>query len=203
MGCSRVISHADLCALVAQGYEQSTGKVNEVEYHVIQLPLVQVLTFRGTEASKMFSGCGWRDVIRDLRVMPWHDDRAGWCHAGFLKGARGVIDGPLELTRDKPIVTSGHSLGAAMSLIAALMLESIGYDVYEWVGFGCPRAILGDRLYGFDATSYRHKNDIVTQVPPLFFEHLIDPIQLGEPEGSPSFKHHDIGLYLEYLESVS
>lgn len=196
-----MITHHDMCALVAQGYDQHTGRVNEVEYHVTQRPDCQIVTFRGTEASKFFSGHGWRDVIRDIRVVPWYNKRAGWCHAGFLKGAKGVIDGELlqHLIKDKPIYLGGHSLGAIMSLIAALMLERMGYIVVEWVGFGCPRGLLGKRERVFVATSYRNKDDLVTEVPPLFYKHLVEPVQLGEPEGNPTFRDHQIELYLEAL----
>lgn len=105
------MNHADLCALVEQAYERQTGVIHEVEYHLLQFARFQVLIFRGTEGGKFLSGSGWRDVIRDIRILPWYDKRCGWCHAGFLKGARGVVS-RLQL-KDKPIILSGHSLGAA------------------------------------------------------------------------------------------
>lgn len=186
--------HADICALVEQGYERHTGSYREVEYHLVQMAAVQVLVFRGTEASKFFSGSGWRDVIRDIRILPWYDKRTGWSHSGFLKGARGVVD-QIQL-RDKPVIVTGHSLGAAISLLAGLILHADGHHVLEWVGFGCPRTGWGRGL-PFPGHHYRHRGDIVTQIPGIY-RHRIEPVQLGEGRGS-NWTDHDIGAYLQYL----
>lgn len=198
------MNHSDICALVVGGYETHTGRVGEVEYSVHTLPDMTVISFRGTEASKLLSGSGWRDVIRDMRIMPWYDRRTGWAHAGFLKGARSVIDGPLRgflFQCSKPLVLTGHSLGAAMSLLAAMMLAADGQVVREWVGFGCPRALIGQRELPFEATAYRNRGDIVTELirPWMFgYRHPVPLVQLGMPAW-PNWPDHDVGNYLEAL----
>lgn len=190
--------HADICALVEQAYEKHTGYYGEVEYHLVQFAHAQVLIFRGTEASKFLSGSGWRDVIRDIRIIPWYDRRTGWAHSGFLKGARGVVDGRLCLKKGKPVIVAGHSLGAALSMLAGLMLHADGHRILEWVGFGCPRTGWSRDL-PFPGRHYRHRGDIVPTLPAIY-RHRIDPVQLGQASGA-NWTDHDVGAYLAYLVS--
>jgi len=140
-------------------------------------------------------------VIRDLRVIPWYDKRVGWCHAGFLKGARAITDKPdLKLDKSKPVVVSGHSLGAAMGLIAAKLLHSKGYTINQWVGFGCPKALIGKRENSFYCKHYQNGGDIVPTLPP-FYRHQVEVVKLGET-GGISFTDHPIDKYLAQMEFI-
>jgi len=193
--------HRTLCRMAAHSYDAATGGVNDVEYLVKYEPDHTVVSFRGTEFSGFISQRGVLDVIRDIRIVPWYDKRTGWAHAGFLKGARGVVDGPLMdyLCPSTPITLTGHSLGAGVSFLAALMLHSEGFTIKEWVGFGCPRPIIGKRDLPFLATSYRNHGDPVTQVPRKWmfgYSHPVELSNIGLISG------HDIGLYIDALLQV-
>jgi len=191
-------THRDLCRMSAHSYDASTGGVNDVEYMIKYEPNHTAVIFRGTEFSGFFSKLGFLDVIRDIRIVPWYDKRTGWGHAGFLKGARGVVDGPLKefVCPTTPITLAGHSMGAGVSLMAALMLHSEGYQIKEWVGFGCPRPTIGRDSLPFSATSYRNHGDPVTAVPRKWmggYSHPVDLTDIGRISG------HDINLYMDAL----
>ncbi len=192
------VNHRDLCRMSANSYDAKTGSVNDVEFQVNFEPDHTNVIFRGTEFGGFISKMGFMDVVRDIRIVPWRDKRTGWGHAGFLKGARGVVDGPLRdyITPSMPITLAGHSMGAGVSLFAALMLHSEGYQIKEWVGFGCPRPTIGRKGLPFPATSYRNHGDPVTQVPRKWmggYSHPIRLTRIGQISG------HSIGLYMDAL----
>jgi hypothetical protein len=154
--------------LAEVSYTKKTICVNEVECLVQEIDGHQVIAFRGTEADKLISGGGWRDVLRDLRAAPWYDKRVGWSHAGFLKGARGIVDKGLFglLRREKPIVITGHSLGGALAINAAAMLDYEGFKVVNVVTFGSPRTLIKSSTKRFA------KNNIIVQQ----FSNAGDPV---------------------------
>lgn len=197
--------HSELCKLCDKGYMEATGCINEVEYLVVEDEYIDIV-FRGTEASGLISKGGWMDVVRDLRAYPWYDKRVGWAHCGFLKGARNIVEEKLRRrlnlrNHKKPVRLAGHSLGAGMSLIAALMLYREGYNVVEWVGFGTPKTFIGYRNLPFKATSYRNGNDLVYLMPPgiIFkYKHSPELTQLESDADSP----HEIEEYCKSLEAL-
>jgi hypothetical protein len=159
--------------LIKQGYEKHTIRVSEVECLVVEVDGVQCVIPRGTEASKFFSGGGWRDVLRDMRFYVWKDHRVGWSHAGFVKGARGIVDRGLFglLDRSKPIALYGHSLGGAVAINAAKMLHWHGFDVIEVVTVGAPRTLTKSsaksfKLTGIQITEYSNDGDPIPRLPP-------------------------------------
>jgi pimeloyl-ACP methyl ester carboxylesterase len=131
-----------LLQFAEDSYTVTTVKVGEVECLVAECEPFQVVVPRGTEFGQFFSGGGWRDVLRDLRAFPWFSSRiGGFSHAGFFKGARGLVDKGLfgRLRRDKPILLIGHSLGGALAVNAAAILDAEGFNVSSVVTFGAPR----------------------------------------------------------------
>ena len=158
--------------LADMSYEESSLCVGEIECLVTEFAGYQVVAPRGTEADALISGNGWRDIVRDLRVIPWKDKRVGWSHAGFLKGARGIVDRGLfgMLRRAKPIVLVGHSLGGAIALNAAALLHAEGFDVHHVVTFGSPRTFKKGtakrfRDTGINTVQYSNDGDPITDVP--------------------------------------
>jgi len=190
-----------LLKLAALSYEQLSCKIDDNECLVSYTDGYQIVAFRGTEASKLISGSGWRDVIRDIRLFPSHDKRVGWSHSGFLKGARALVDHGLHgfLRQDEPIILTGHSLGGVLAINSAMMLHAMGFKVDSVVTFGAPRTLLRGSVRRFKKTGisiweysnpgdpvpnhpfrlwgYRHVNEVMTdREPEAFFvnNHLID-----------------------------
>ena len=127
------------------------------------------MVFRGTE--------GVRDVLTDLDYFPrpWtaRGAPAGRVHRGFAR-ALGHVLPLLEAAlpvEPKPLVLSGHSLGAAMATLAASQLQAS-----ELHTFGEPRAGNAEfarflhRNVEEGLTYHRYVDccDIVTRVPPGF-----------------------------------
>lgn len=130
-----------------------------------------IMVFRGTESDD------FRDLITDIDVRPqnWSVEGkpAGRVHRGFAS----ALDLVLPVLRaalgevSKPLVLTGHSLGAAMATLAASQLQPSG--LYT---FGQPRvgntefASWMDRQVEAGLIYHRYVNccDIATRVPPGF-----------------------------------
>jgi hypothetical protein len=135
------------------------------------------ISFRGTERD-------FGDILTDVRflrrelVEPGQLGAVGGpsVHRGFL-AAFEAVEAALILAvgqcrRQDPhatIYTTGHSLGAALALIAALQLARRGFDTRRAELFGCPRTGDGDfaKLASAALNVVRHVNccDVVPRVP--------------------------------------
>lgn len=144
-----------------------------------------IIAFRGTEPSE------FSDITADLNALP---DRAnngnGWVHNGFQEEVNKVWD---EVTRvlnkelkDRRLYICGHSLGGAMSTIAA---SRLGDRVTCMYTYGSPRAGTKSFVKSFSSTPhYRHvnNNDIVPKVPFAF---------LG-------YRHHGTLRYINHYGNI-
>lgn len=140
-----------------------------------------VLTFRGTEPTTT------NDVKADLNILHGKDSRGitkGSVHRGFRDEVDTLwpdITSWLGTTNDKPVYTCGHSLGAAMSGIAASRIkDATSYN------YGCPRIGTKPWAKEFDNTHkmYRFVNDrdIVPRIPPrwLRYKHCGELHHIGK-----------------------
>jgi triacylglycerol lipase len=194
------MDHRDLAAIASAAYDHAAFSIHECECLVKWVDGVQVVAFRGTEARSLITGAGWLDVLRDARLLPWHDPDTGWVHAGFLKGGRlaaAFLAGILR--KDWPIICTGHSLGGALALIAAAKLHAQGFDVVEWVGFGSPKVQLSGKRFRFLQTNYRHGADIVPTLPHLpGYRHNYPVVRLF-PAATPNWSDHAVGYYRKHV----
>lgn len=126
------------------------------------------VAFRGTEANPI-------DWSRNARFSPIAGD-FGRIHSGFVSGLDEVWEESLEViaAAGKPSVFTGHSLGGALAMIAAVRTNAAGHPVEAVYTYGQPRVGLGDFgtlfMDRLGDRTYRAINhvDLVTRVPLLF-----------------------------------
>lgn len=169
-----MISSKTLAELVVRGYVEETIRLpGDVEVLLETVNQTQCVVVRGTE----FSPCGWMDIVRDIRILPWYDSRAGWGRAGFLKGAQKVLAHAglrnLMLIKGMPVCLAGHSLGGAIACIVAAILlgEGKSPDELQLETFGCPRPGFDGLVEKLDKIERQkhwvNEGDLVTTVPPF------------------------------------
>ena len=139
---------------------------------VIQEPTRTIVAFRGstTPTDWMHDFKIWRKRVKYLNN--------AWVHTGFVQQYEALREGILgKIQGNKPVICCGHSLGGALSTIAALDLSLKRMHV-TCCTFGSPR--VGSAYFRrlFDKhvkTSTRcvFKNDPITFTPfPLRFSHV-------------------------------
>jgi pimeloyl-ACP methyl ester carboxylesterase len=127
------------------------------------------LAFRGTEADNPI------DWITDAQFAPAPGVLGTKVHSGFRDALDEIWNKvvPVVEAAGKPVVATGHSLGAALATLAAARLEDAGHQVAALHTYGQPRTGLGDFRREFESrladVSYRFINhiDLVTRVPLL------------------------------------
>ncbi len=197
-----------LLKLSATSYDELSCKIDDNECLVTYIADYQIVAFRGTEASKLISGSGWRDVLRDIRLCPWYDKRVGWSHSGFLKGARALVDHGLQgfLRKDKPIILTGHSLGGVLAINSAMMLHAMGFKIEAVVTFGAPRTLLRGAVRrfiesGIPISEYSNPGDPVPDHPfRLWGYRHVNEIMTDRKHESFFINNHLIDRYLEAFD---
>lgn len=198
-----MLTHLHIARLANRAYREKSGCVGEIEYLVEHMAGVTVIAYRGTEAGKLFSGRGWRDVLRDIRFLPWFDKRVGWAHSGFLWGAKRACRDILKAKLSGPVVLTGHSLGAALALCSGPILRDAGVDVRDVILFGSPRALTNGAAddYPINVTSYRYGHDFVTTIPSGLwgYKHPVELTQLGNFAKPRNWSDHSMDRYVMAL----
>jgi pimeloyl-ACP methyl ester carboxylesterase len=153
---------------------------------------------------------GWMD---DFATFPRHFAELGWYHEGF--GSKGLaLFGALEPHLPVPghgMLTTyvGHSLGAALARVLAILHARSFFGTHRLVTLGEPR---GAALWNFRARTYlRSARDIkrfvraadpIPHVPlPPLYQHTSRGSALGTPTGSIDLMtNHNIDLYRSDLK---
>jgi len=146
-----------------------------------------VVVFEGT---KEFSSVE-TDLLFWKSGTTWSECGDCKVHSGFLEEWQSLQQCIQETvsarqcgTSAKPARVTGHSLGAAIAGLAALSLESYGYQIEELYNFGMPRT--GDEIWAKDFNArfsdrffrVTHHRDPIVQLPPdqlivdWHFEHV-------------------------------
>ena len=103
-----------------EAYEASTFSESGVECLLTLEDGWRCLAFRGTQFD-------FADIVRDIRAVPWYDRDLGWCHSGFLKGARAIwpaIESSVMVS--EPVYLTGHSLGGALATLTGAAMVARG-----------------------------------------------------------------------------
>ena len=149
-----------------------------------------VLVFRGTQPTQ------WADIKADLKFrkeisISSDGVREGKVHRGCKDALNEIWDDILKHmkkcdTKDKNILITGHSLGAALATLVAGRLNDPTVVLYT---FGSPRVGDGkwNSMQKFTHYRFRNNNDIVTRVPPRWI----------------GFKHNGELNYFDYKDMVN
>jgi hypothetical protein len=191
-----------------------------------------VVAFRGTEPRSLYNWVENLDAAHS--TLPSADAAAGEgrVHAGFQDAYASVrkqlISHLIKLRtkyermwRHVEVEISGHSLGGALSTLAAVELEALGFRVASVSTFGSPR--VGDQVFanfiggkfGDRMRRWTHAHDVVPSLPPrvLGYHHVPTEVFqnasggyiLGDgtgedPKGSDSeWTHASLADHLVYL----
>lgn len=146
---------------------------NDTEGFVAANDRIIVVAFRGTEPTHL------QDLLADARVLRVAAPLAGKVHRGFLNAFNlveeqmfGAIQRFRKPGQPQSLWCTGHSLGAALAVIAAAKLLAAGQTVNGLYDFGQPR--VGDEEFAKEIERrlsgryfrFVNNNDTVTRVPP-------------------------------------
>ncbi len=158
-----------------------------------------VLAFRGSDDIS-----SW---VHDIDACPTEVTGLGRVHAGFWSAYMEIKDSVLGAA---PSVTTGHSLGAAMAILAAADLCLFGRPPKACYAFEPPRASIDSTLgnvlaqHGVQIYLYKNGNDLVPDVPihiPFYdWQHCRPLIHIGKPaEPYPNVTDHEIQRVIDAL----
>ncbi len=165
---------------------------------------LRIIAVRGTTADPS-------DWLRDLSAMPAHDRDLGFCHQGFLTGARALFaeiigHGAAPGISVRGAVLTGHSMGGAIALLLAGVLTAREMPPRAVVTFGAPRCgswKLRRLLRRVPLRLYRNGDDPVPDVPwlPGLYLHPRALMPIGEPAFDP-LADHPIAAYRRALAAI-
>lgn len=176
-----------------------------------------VIAFRGSEETSI------ADWITDLKFVKQEYPYAGTekknikVHHGFMEAYRSVRDTILaeaKKTKCQRIIFTGHSLGAALAMLAALDVDyNVSGKEYVCYTFGAPK--VGNDAF---AKSYNKRvpetfrvvniGDYIADLPPGSFEHCGQLCSIGETMSSSlldvaaKLKAHIPNTYIEVLQKM-
>lgn len=153
----------DLYNNATDKYFTKIGNVNDIVYGINYTNDSTVLTFRGS-----VTGTDW---LRDFQFKLVDDTELGLVEEGFLEGLKDIYNRIIEdIPKDKPLIITGHSLGAARAFLFAALLLKRGYnkDLLKLIVFESPQpgvSTLGDIVQVINPRSYKVNDDIVCSTP--------------------------------------
>lgn len=143
--------------------------------HFIDIGGTQALMINKSDCILIvFRGTTYEDIHTDFKCL-MKETPQGAIHRGFLAYARAAflqIANQLQRWERKPLIFTGHSLGAAAAVITAAHFYETGHDIDAVYTFGCPRVgnaeFKGYATAAFGKNHFRHVNghDGVPMLPP-------------------------------------
>lgn len=124
----------------------------------------RVIAFPGTDS--------WSDLLADFDVKPDPVPFLGHVHGGFWSAYVAIQNEVINAASGHDVIFVGHSLGAALAIIAAASFAANGNAVKAIWGFAPPRVSPEPSISAVLAQTpmalYRNGNDAVPAVPPLW-----------------------------------
>ena len=132
-----------------------------------------VLAFRGSDPRTLPN---WlTDMVVKLVECNEYDGRVHYGFSSVLGGSWSQISAIMDRIGDRPLFVTGHSLGGALSVLAASRLAKLGRPPVATYTFGSPR--VGDPTFcaGYALPTYRIINclDIVPEMPLASLKRLL------------------------------
>jgi triacylglycerol lipase len=127
----------------------------------------------------------------------------GEVHRGFWDSWEALADEVMEEVGNRPVIFVGHSLGAAMALLAGAAFVVAGKPLIAVYGFEAPRIsplpTVSVVLKNSNVWLCRNGDDIITEVPPEWASGgKVQPI--GKPAWPfPNLKDHELARVIAAL----
>lgn len=157
-----------------------------------------VVAFRGSDNAATWA--------HDLDVETVRVQGLGEVHRGFWRALKPLMSALFVAIGGKPVIFVGHSLGAAMALLAAADYSDYGHPPKEVWAFEPPRVScddsVADLLVNVPTYLYRNGLDVVTDVPCLLhsWRHPATLIQIGRSAlPVPNIEDHNILRVIQAL----
>ncbi|MFM0044151.1 lipase family protein [Paraburkholderia sediminicola] len=158
-----------------------------------------VIAFPGTDSIA--------DLLTDFNVTPTAVPGLGRIHNGFWQAWSAIAPQVESAAGDAPVTFVGHSLGAALAIIAGASRVAAGKPVQAVYGFEPPRVspepTIGNVLAKTSVILFKNGNDAVTDVPPLWPQSA-KLIGIGTPRYPwPNLRDHAIARVITALQAIA
>lgn len=155
----------------------------------------RVIAFPGTDSVA--------DLLADFDVKPDPVPFLGHVHGGFWNAYQAIQQEVIDAVAGDPVIFVGHSLGAALAIVAAASFVANGNLVKAVWGFAPPRVSpdisISSVLAGTHMNLYRNGNDAVPAVPPMWPQSG-SLIQIGKASlPFINLKDHSLSRYIAAL----
>jgi triacylglycerol lipase len=148
------------------GYKCYFFDRHDIQCFIAEHDQYSVICFRGTESGNLQD---WATNLKCRMI----EHTYGFVHAGFSLGVNAVnFEIKHHLNHNKPVFVTGHSQGAALAGICAVLLRLSGIEPQAVYAYGQPRMGGGcfannyERLLGPMTYRIVNNNDTVTRIPP-------------------------------------
>lgn len=135
-----------------------------------------VIAFPGTDNADCLDA--------DLDFVPVTVPGVGQVHGGFWKAWQAISVPVLAAIDGKPVTLVGHSLGAAIAIMAAIEMTIGGNPPAAVYGFEPPRVApsgnVAALLAAVKMNLYKNGNDLIPELPPEW-AHAATLIPIGKP----------------------
>jgi triacylglycerol lipase len=193
--------------LLAQGAERAYHKTPDIGEHTSASRAIvekiggnTVISFPGSDNL----ACWLADLNVTIRDVPG----MGRVHEGFWKSWKKIADGVQAVSVRHSTILSGHSLGAALAILAGAALCLSGKPPLAVYAFEPPRVSIDSTITKLFSDNhvevflYRNGFDVVPMIPRILhsWQHCGTLIEIGTPSSPvPNIEDHSINRVIEAL----